>query len=321
MNLKILILCITATAVTATSHKHHLRHEPGQHDISFRATKGRLHRLLNDNDNEVAPNRHLEALRVLRGSQRSLKKCEDNLGNEWSCNKDTEECGDDQDECDEVCNEKKDCNDHGKCHHGECECDEGYEDDNDCGSRDIEYIVMVPEALGRTSDCIDALERLVQNLDLPSTMSVDSKSKKSSDESDEGPLLVNISIAPSLTCNTEELVGLAIIEVETVMSSRLNDEAEDQVPLPPSYGCLVERSEDILKKAKNEKDAKDLEEDLNELLSECNVDVDDEDCVEKCHHAIEDDCKDEVDPDEEDENDCGDLDKKLEKCYKKCHGL
>jgi hypothetical protein len=316
MNLKIFILCITAVA--ATSHKHHLRHEPGQHDITFRATKGRLHRLLYDN--EVAPNRHLEALRVLRGS-RSLKKCEDDSGNEWNCDKDTEECGDEFKDCEVVCDEKKDCNDHGECHRGECECDEGYEDEDDCGKRDIEYIVMVPDAQGRSADCIDALERLVQNLDLPSTMTVDSKSKKSSDESDEGPLLVNISITPSLTCTTDELVGLAIIEVETVMSSRLIDEAEDQVPLPPSYECLVERSEDILKKAKDEKDAKVLEEDLNELLSECNVDVDDEDCVEKCHHEIEDDCKDEVDPDEEDENDCGDLDKKLEKCYKKCYGL
>lgn len=314
MNLKIFILCISAVA--ATSHKHHLRHKPGQYDITFRATKGRLHRLLNDN--EVAPNRHLEALRVLRGS-RSLKNCEDDLGNEWKCDKDTEECGDDFDECEEVCDEKKDCNNHGECHRGECECEVGYEDEDDCSERDIEYIVMVPDAVGRTSGCIDALERLVQNLDLPSTMSVDSKSKQSSDESDEGPLLVNISITPSLTCDDDELVGLAIVEVEnSLMSSRLIDEAEDQVPLPAPYECLVEEAEDILKKAKDEKDAKDLEEDLNELLSECNVDADDEDCVKKCHHDIEDDCKDEVDPDEEDENDCGDLDKKLEKCYKKC---
>ncbi len=135
--------------------------------------------------------------------------------------------------------------------------------------------------------------------------------------------MVTLSIVPSLTCNTDELVRLAIIEVETVMSSRLIDEAEDQVPLPAPYECLVKEAEDILEKAKEEKDAKDLEEDLNKLLStsECNVDVYDKDCVTKCHHDIEKDCKDEVDPDEEDEDNCGDLDKKLEKCYKHCYDL
>eukprot|EP00984_Skeletonema_dohrnii_P018465 scaffold8637_cov153-Skeletonema_dohrnii-CCMP3373.AAC.15 len=45
-------------------------------------------------------------------------------------------------------------------------------------------------------------------------------------------------------------------------------------------------------------------------------------CAIKCHDDIEDDCEEELDPDdvdEEGENDCGGLHNDLEKCYKKCY--
>eukprot|EP00985_Skeletonema_marinoi_P027894 scaffold23518_cov225-Skeletonema_marinoi.AAC.9 len=334
MNLKILILCINAVA--ATSHNHHLRQKREQHDIVFRATKSQLRRL-HKGDEEA---QDLEALRVLRGS-RTLRRDTDSCSQgafTWTCDGDTEECGNRLNDCKTKCDEKRTCHGHGKCHDRKCDCDDGY-DDKDCGSRFVVYKFTV--LLGdepRTAECIAALDRLAANsfdhLSLPSTVSVNSKSRrahrrrltKKSNKSEKGALEIEVNIVPNLDCSEAELAGKALENLDADAKLLDGDEVDSDDDLPAPYVCLVQESEDILKDAKNEKDAEDLEEDLDGLINTCNVTgiVDGDDvarCASDCHDDIEDDCEDELDPDEEDENDCGGLHNDLKHCYKKCYGL
>mmetsp|Transcript_31568 Transcript_31568/g.47194 ORF Transcript_31568/g.47194 Transcript_31568/m.47194 type:complete len:340 (+) Transcript_31568:115-1134(+) len=339
MNLKILILCINAVA--ATSHNHHLRQKQEQHDIVFRATKSQLRRLHKGDEDA----QDLEALRVLRGS-RTLGNdhCdgEDDQGNPvtWTCDKHTQKCGKSPNDCKTECKDK-DCNGHGECHNLKCECDDGY-DDKDCGSRFVEYEfnVLLGDGL-RTAECIAALNRLAENsfdhLSLPSTVSVNSKSRrahrrrltKRSNKSEKGALKIVVNIAPTLDCSEAELAGQALenLDANAKLLDGEEDDSDDDLPAP--YVCLVEESEEILKDAKNERDAEDLEGDLEELINTCNVTgiVDGDDvasCAIDCHDDIEDDCEEELDPDDDDEegeNDCGGIHNDLKKCYKKCYGL
>mmetsp|Transcript_22481 Transcript_22481/g.38332 ORF Transcript_22481/g.38332 Transcript_22481/m.38332 type:complete len:340 (-) Transcript_22481:143-1162(-) len=339
MNLKILILCINAVA--ATSHNHHLRQKREQHDIVFRATKSQLRRLFKGGEEA----QELEALRVLRGS-RTLGNvhCDDvddqGLPVNWTCDRDTEECGNHPNDCKTECDEEEDCHGHGECHHLECECDEGYEEDDDCGRQDVVYTfnVVLQGDEARTAECIAALDRLatlsLDNLSLPSTVSVNSKSRrslqrrltKSSNKSEKGALEIEINIVPTHDCSEAELAVQALENLDADAKLLDGDEVDSDDDLPAPYVCLVQESEDILKDAKKEKDAEDLEEDLDGLINTCNVTgiVDGDDvarCASDCHDDIEDDCEDELDPDEEDENDCGGLHNDLKHCYKKCYGL
>ena len=67
---------------------------------------------------------------ALHGSDRFLKDltCSDSSNPDWTCDKDTEECGA-YPTCDVVC-EIDDCNGNGKCKNGKCDCYERFDGDS-----------------------------------------------------------------------------------------------------------------------------------------------------------------------------------------------
>jgi len=136
----------------------------------FRATESDLRRLLKGEESaEKASNQDLEALEVLRGSERFLKGCTDGTDN-WNCDEDTQKCGDSKDECKEVCDDNK-CG-HGECKKGDCKCDNGYEGKR-CEDQVVEYNIrlFVDETTTRTGECEQALDDLKKSLkDLPDTI-------------------------------------------------------------------------------------------------------------------------------------------------------
>lgn len=326
MNLKVLFLCFNAVA--ATSHNH-LRHQSEQHEIVFRATKGQLRRLLKGD--EKAPSKDLEALHVLRGgSQRFLKSCTytnaNNTPQTDKCDDDTEKCTDKG--CKEVCDEKKDCSGHGECKNGKCKCDQGYEDKKDCSQRDVVYnfkVAITEPEESRSAECTANLKTLAEAKiediadDLPSTVSVDSKSKRSrnrrlSNKSEKGALVVDVVIQVDHTCEAAAAAVKAVEELEAAESKTLDVDEDD---LPDSYECLLDESKELLEDAEDDKDADDLEGDLNSLVDTCNVEETVASCVTDCHDGMKKDCKDELD----DEDDCKGLHNDLKKCYKKCYAL
>jgi hypothetical protein len=198
-------------------------HLQEQHDIAFRATKSDLRRLLKGE--EEAPNQALEALNVLRGSGRFLRNCEDGNGNSWSCDEDTHECGNSQDDCKEVCDEDKDCHDNGKCKKGTCDCYRGYEDKKDCSKRDVEFHIIVTtegtegERSSACKEALSSLEKDIESLGLPSTVTATSSNsrrtrnrhlKKSSSGSGDGALEIPLFINADRVCTRTGLVTQAL---------------------------------------------------------------------------------------------------------------
>jgi len=194
-------------------------HIQEHHDVAFRATKSDLRRLLKGE--EEAPNQDLEALHVLRGSGRFLRNCEDGNGNSWSCDEDTHECGNSQGDCKEVCDEDKDCHDHGSCKKGKCDCDHGFEDKKDCSQQDVEFLIVVTTEGTegeRSIECkaaLSSLEEDIESLGLPSTVTATSSNsrrtrnrhlKKSSSGSGDGALKIPLVIKAGNACNRDGIL-------------------------------------------------------------------------------------------------------------------
>jgi len=190
MNLTFLILCINAVA--ATAHNHHLRQKPGHHDMVFRATESDLRRLLKGT--EKASNQDLEALEVLRGSERFLKGCD----------------------------EDKDCENGGKCDiktgetEGDCKCKKGYKGDT-CDVREIEVTIVVknmPDENSRSAVCQEAVDNL-EDVKIPKTMPADnSKGHRTRDRrltSNKGPLKVVVEL-DGTSCNDRDADGNELLD-------------------------------------------------------------------------------------------------------------
>jgi hypothetical protein len=166
-------------------------HLQGHHDMVFRTTESDLRRLLKGA--EKASNQDLEALEVLRGSERFLKGCTDD----------------------------KDCNKHGKCDikqndtEGDCKCDKGYEGKS-CDQREFEVTVLVTNVPNtKSADCQEALE-VLENVKFPKTMPADkSKGKHSRDrrlKSSKGPLVFTVTLDASRSCITRNTDGNGLLD-------------------------------------------------------------------------------------------------------------
>ena len=189
---------------------------------------------------------------MLRGSGRFLPStnCEDGGGNTWSCDKDTEECGDSNEECNTVCVAEVDCNGNGECKNGDsCECDDRFDGDacdkcargyyrfnDDCRYYDVsiayEFIFAFAdneEAEEAEEECLEVIAKLQVQFDallddLPDEATVkvsgSGKSKRShrrhlksphSKSELEVPILVEVG-----ECDPIELVNAAIHAVQDV---------------------------------------------------------------------------------------------------------
>ncbi len=56
----------------------------------------------------------------------------------WTCDKNTQECGDNEGECKVVCDPEEDCSGNGECKKGKCDCYGNYAG-NDCGKCEKSY--------------------------------------------------------------------------------------------------------------------------------------------------------------------------------------
>ena len=221
-----------------------------------------------------------------------------------------------------------DCNGHGECDKGKCKCKDGYQGKS-CDEREVVYTFVVklnPTTAAdetRSPECDANLKTLAQLQiddiadDLPSTVSVDSKSKRSrnrrlSNKSQKGALEVKVQVVVDHTCDTAAVAVKALEELEA--AEKLLDEDGDD--LPDSYECLVDKSKDLLKDVSSG-DADEVEGDLNSLIATCNVSEAEASCLQECHDDVGGECEDE----EEDEGDCEGLHNDLKKCYKDCYGL
>ena len=241
-----------------------------------------------------------------------------------------------------MCDEEDDCNGHGECKDGECECDVGYDSEDDCSVLTIpivyNFTVNVTAAADtRTPECIEDLNSVsLVHIDdatanLPSTQTVyvgsgstnrsnrsrNRRLSHSSSGEEIEPLVVDMVIQVNHTCDTAAAAVKALDEFEAAQAILQADVDARLI----SFECLVDNSEDLLKDVEDSGDANDVEDDLDGLVDTCNVDAADAICVIDCHDGYKNDCKDEVDPNEEDEDDCEGLHDDLEDCYKDCYDL
>ena len=177
---------------------------------------------------------------MLHGSGRFLKDVTCGTSpNDWTCDKDTQECGSSYPVCDVVCNPKIDCNGNGRCKKGECECYERF-DGNSCDrcakgyykykygcvyknvGVNYEFKIDAPEDAENCTQVIedlqDKLDELADGLPDQARVRVSSgtrKSRRLSSRSGSDDILITIEV-PVVECNQTAVVNAAILAVQDV---------------------------------------------------------------------------------------------------------